>query len=49
MPKYVGKRNSRYHVQGSGAECSETEFYLQTPIVILSELQNLSMLADPKF
>ena len=49
MPKYVDKRTSHYHLQGSGAECPETEFYLRTPTVILSELQNRSMLADPKF
>jgi len=49
MPKYVDKRNSHYHLQDSGVECPETEFYLRTPIVILSELQNRSMLANPKF
>jgi len=49
MPKYVDKSNSHYRLQGSGTECPETEFYLWTPIVILSELQYRSMLADPKF
>jgi hypothetical protein len=49
MPKYVDNSNSHYHLQGSGAERPETEFYFRTTIVILSELQNRSMLADPKF